>query len=330
GQVNSRVWNTDIETAIDGIEIGGRNLIPNSTDYSMISGYSGAQVDREDGVTVSEWGASDAARYRVSGGSSVIKLRRPLITNTTEMSGVTYTWSIYAKNNGGTSVRFDTNRIGSYTLEPEESKRIIITGGNTSGSSMQIQIRTLDVADDMDITIWRPKLEKGNKATDWTPAPEDTDAKIDHIETEWTQTFDSFSQTVSSIDGRVTAQKQTIDSITQTVTDQTGKIATVEQNLNGIQQTVSDPVNGLVTQVSTLASGFNVLVKDFEDLEVGGRNLIVSSGVTPNSYVGSDGSLSSGAGYFLTDFIEVKANEFYTISMLLQGNGYSRIAYYDL
>src|SRR5699024_3374541 len=95
-------------------------------------------------------------------------------------------------------------------------------------------------------------------------------------------------------------------------------------------QTVSDPVNGLVTQVSTLASGFNVLVKDFEDLEVGGRNLIVSSGVTPNSYVGSDGSLSSGAGYFLTDFIEVKANEFYTISMLLQGNGYSRIAYYDL
>src|SRR5699024_8681256 len=187
GQVNSRVWNTDIETAIDGIEIGGRNLIPNSTDYSMISGFSGAQVDREDGVTVSEWGASDASRYRVSGGSSIIKLLRSLITNTTEMSGVTYTWSIYAKNTGSTSVRFNTNRIGSYTLEPEESKKIIITGGNTSGSSMQIQIRTLDVADDMDITIWRPKLEKGNKATDWTPAPEDTDAKIDHIETEWTQ-----------------------------------------------------------------------------------------------------------------------------------------------
>src|SRR5699024_9991945 len=123
------------------------------------------------------------------------------------------------------------------------------------------------------------KVEKGTKATDWTPAPEDTDAKIDHIETEWTQTCDTFSQTVASIDGRVTAQKQTIDGITQTVTDQTGKIATVEQNLNGIQQTVSDPVNGLVTQVSTLANGFNVLVKDFEDLEVGGRNLLAISAV---------------------------------------------------
>src|SRR5699024_4012180 len=59
--------------------------------------------------------------------------------------------------------------------------------------------------------------------------------------------------------------------------DQTGKIATVEQNLSGIQQTVSDPVNGLVTQVSTLASGFNVLAKDFENMEIGGRNLIRDS-----------------------------------------------------
>src|SRR5699024_8443019 len=104
--------------------------------------------------------------------------------------------------------------------------------------------------------------------------PEDTDAKITHIETEFTQTFDSFSQTVSSIDGRVTSQKQTIDSITQTVTDQTGNNATVEQNLNGIQQTVSDRVNGPVEQVSTLASGFNVLAKDFEDYQTGQLNIL--------------------------------------------------------
>src|SRR5699024_5898032 len=183
------------------------------------------------------------------------------------------TWSIYAKNNGGTSVRFSTNRTGSYTLEPEESKRIIITGGSISGAHMHIQIRTPDVADDMDVTIWRPKLEKGTKATDWTPAPEDTDAKISHIETEFTQTFERFDQTVSSLDGRVTAQTQEIDRITSTVADSEGRISVVEQNVNGIQETVSDPVNGLVTQVSTLASGFNVLAKDFEDMEIGGRNL---------------------------------------------------------
>src|SRR5699024_1463759 len=64
--------------------------------------------------------------------------------------------------------------------------------------------------------------------------------------------------------------------------DAEGNITQVEQNVHGIQQTVSDPVNGLVTQVSTLASGFNVLAKDFEDMEIGGRNLIDSELIESN------------------------------------------------
>ncbi|HJH02303.1 MAG TPA: hypothetical protein K8W25_08620, partial [Aerococcus urinaeequi] len=77
------------------------------------------------------------------------------------------------------------------------------------------------------------KIEKGNKATDWVPALEDNDAKIDHIETEWTQTFDTFSQTVSGIDGRVSAQKQTIDGLLGTVSGHDGRISTVEQTASG-------------------------------------------------------------------------------------------------
>src|SRR5699024_4567364 len=80
------------------------------------------------------------------------------------------------------------------------------------------------------------KLEKGTKATDWTPAPEDTDAKITHIETEFTQTFERFDQTVSSLDGRVTAQTQEIDRITRTIQEVTED---VEGNTTKINQTVS-------------------------------------------------------------------------------------------
>src|SRR5699024_9289400 len=122
--------------------------------------------------------------------------------------------------------------------------------------------------DDMDITIWRPKLEKGNKATDWTPAPEDTDAKIDHIETEWTQTFDTFSQTVSSIDGRVTSQKQTIDSISNTVSGHGNRISKVEQTASGLQSAVADKASqSQVTQLADLvdtkvtSSQVNSLIK---------------------------------------------------------------------
>src|SRR5699024_9784311 len=154
------------------------------------------------------------------------------------------------------------------------------------------------------------KLEKGTKATDWTPAPEDTDAKITHIETEFTQTFERFDQTVSSLDGRVTAQTQEIDRITSTVADSEGRISVVEQNVNGIQQTVSDPVNGLVTQVSTLANGFNVLAKDFEDMEVGGRNLIKGN---PNN----EPILVKGNNFYFRDYstdIVLEVGQSYTFS----------------
>src|SRR5699024_7544510 len=30
GQISNKVWKTDIETAVDGIEVGGRNLLLNS------------------------------------------------------------------------------------------------------------------------------------------------------------------------------------------------------------------------------------------------------------------------------------------------------------
>lgn len=104
--------------------------------------------------------------------------------------------------------------------------------------------------------IQMSQLEKGNKATDYSPAPEDTDAKIDYIETEFTQTFESFDQRVVSLDGRVTSQRQDLDRITNTVTDNTGRIATTELNINGLQTTVKNKadktqITQLATQIST-------------------------------------------------------------------------------
>src|SRR5699024_4922759 len=32
GQISSKVWKTDIESAVDGIEVGGRNLLKGTTD----------------------------------------------------------------------------------------------------------------------------------------------------------------------------------------------------------------------------------------------------------------------------------------------------------
>src|SRR5699024_5102842 len=98
-----------------------------------------------------------------------------------------------------------------------------------------------------------------------------------------------------------------------------------EANVNGIQQTVSDPVNGLVTQVSTLASGFNVLAKDFEDMEIGGRNLLRNSeGVKTGGSVKSYPFTFEGREYLLGKTITIS---FYARLLGSNANGNSIDAY---
>src|SRR5699024_3046478 len=40
GQISNKVWKTDIESAVDGIEVGGRNLLLNS-DFSQPGNFNG-------------------------------------------------------------------------------------------------------------------------------------------------------------------------------------------------------------------------------------------------------------------------------------------------
>src|SRR5699024_10752769 len=76
----------------------------------------------------------------------------------------------------------------------------------------------------------------------------------------------------------------------------------------GIQQTVSDPVNGLVTQVSTLANGFNVLASDFENLEIGGRNLYLGSSTDWKSVSWTNWNVA-------LDYNNIEEGETYTASV---------------
>ena len=46
--------------------------------------------------------------------------------------------------------------------------------------------------------VYYSQLEIGNKATDWTPAPEDTESKITTLSTQYTQLADRFNWLVTS------------------------------------------------------------------------------------------------------------------------------------
>ena len=184
-------------------------------------------------------------------------------------------------------VDYPNNRVYHFNLEPETDYIIstvttltafrLRNGGefykvNFSETNEKGHKLTTDTTGIISIGFWGGEvdrfikgeslfqIEKGTKATDWIPALEDNDAKFNHIETEWTQTFNTFSQNVSDIDGRVTSQKQSIDTISSTVSGHDGRLTTVEQTASGLQSTVADKASQ--TQVTQLANGYDILVAE--------------------------------------------------------------------
>ena len=165
-------WNkaNNAQNTVDNLEIGGRNLAISSGDLTKWTLESGVTVTKEgdwfkvlDSVhTTARWG---------------IYLDVVIEPNTT------YTFSVYGKKGnvkayaGGGPI--ETNTFGK-NYEIIDDEKLIVT--LTSGSSEKIWRVYLCV---MPSTAGAyayfklPKLEKGNKPTDWTPAPEDSIAKID-------------------------------------------------------------------------------------------------------------------------------------------------------
>ena len=166
------------QTSINNLEIGGRNLILNS-ETKKISKYKDT-ITTETGITVSEWGTKNAFRtYGTCSNSTTFGILTTGLSSPRSASGQAYVHSIYVKNNGGTAIYIANNGIGgSQIIQPGESKRAILYGTGNGVQYLLFDFSSSNLGDAFDVTYWRPKIEIGNKATDWTPAPEDVDAGI--------------------------------------------------------------------------------------------------------------------------------------------------------
>ena len=141
-----------VKEVVDSVEIGVKNLILNSdTDISSSANFIvnislSENLVVGDMYTITLWATlgSDRTHFSVypewgMGGA---------LSNLTQVSdGVFRATFVYAKGDAT-----NANKVGLYQLPS--------TGTTTS-------------------IIDRMKIEKGNKATDWTPAPEDVEAKIE-------------------------------------------------------------------------------------------------------------------------------------------------------
>ena len=251
GQISSKVSQSDF----NNLSIGGRNLVPNTKDLSgylyrtedtyldfnvakqtrtsstgyvdVLSGYT-IDVAEGDSFVLSFYAKSDASR------TVVCHFYSPNTTTRAESS----TGQVTTAPDGGVGVSVSTEWQRYWVKweqsETTERKRFIV--GRLSG------VGTLEIAG--------VKLEKGNKATDWTPAPEDVQGQLD-----------SQGQRLSTAESSITQQAGEIASkvATTTFNSLAGRVSTAEstitQHSNQIASKVSTTdFNSLTGRVSTAES----------------------------------------------------------------------------
>lgn len=264
----------ELATTVDEIEVGGRNLLvqKNITQGYLSTDGKGSFIGSGGGDQTSDW-------IDVSGNKYITITLYEDFTNT---------------NNSGRYCEYDADKncINTVGYNPRQKSSIII---ELKSNTKYIRVTAIECK------TRRYKIEKGNKATDWTPAPEDTQSQIDNI----TEITTSHTTSISTMQGQISSlisedttikgnydallsrynttvatvdsMKTTIGEHTTILNNQNDSIAavttkanTIESNLAGTTQTVSEVKSNLagtqerVTKVETSLTGLTTRVSSTE------------------------------------------------------------------
>lgn len=237
--------------AINEIQIGGRNLVLNSAITVTNNDY----LVRHYNITPSEGEElSSGYGYLVSGNQYTISVCITPSEQTESITALTsmgYRGLISLVTDGTTNkqvlkgtftARYDVGKEPSDN--PNNARVYIYRYPNVSGVTYD------------NLTIHWVKIEKGNKATDWTPAPEDTAMSIDEIHNQ----LDGIDNIITNTQ---TNFEQKIDSITSTVEQTQQAVVDYQGQLTQIRTDIS-------TEIEQVASGLNLTIEEiynqFSDL----------------------------------------------------------------
>lgn len=188
GRLSDASLNDKVSTAIDSIEIGGRNLLLgtgasktcpaislNSNNYAVYNYYALCYPYHElfvenDLLTLSfDWSCTATSgnfRIEAANGSPYI-FGTVIFASGTRSSTNVFVDVTSTNTSGRVVIVFKATSATVATGDDYKWLRIRTDGDGWSGKTF---------------TVSNAKIERGNKATDWTPAPEDQTAYVDSIQ----------------------------------------------------------------------------------------------------------------------------------------------------
>lgn len=227
-----------------------------STSYSVGSTPEGISIGARNLIRNSSWIADDDYE------SKTIYL--PNVNNI--KNNETYTLSLYYNGNKVKNDSYDSSPNGySYiyacdsngddiygtwfmaTVYPYETTRKV-DNPDVSYFDVGIKVKNCKAGDE-----YKVKLELGNKATDWTPAPEDIDNSISNIENNVDNRFDEVNTSIQTAQSSI---EQLSNMISHLVTDSNGSslmtqtsdgwtfnMSSISDNLTAIQNAMENAKN---------------------------------------------------------------------------------------
>jgi hypothetical protein len=148
------------------VEEGTQNIIPlNRQKFVGWAAYGGASVTLTQDQVVPEWGATDATRIQISGGSNALKY----YYNAGALTGA-HSIQFRVKNQGAATLVVFSN-TGGRSQQITSGQSVYVKWDNIVGDGVgqiHIQFRTLDAGDSLDFIAWRPMVEVKPYATSFT------------------------------------------------------------------------------------------------------------------------------------------------------------------
>lgn len=259
---------------VDNIRIGGTNLIRNSNFDTNLHGFW-----QTNGNYPIHW---QSPSVEIPKGDLMQKI--PVKPNTT----YTFSFDLWyqditekSKNQfffveykdqacTKTTTKYEDHRFGGdnfpNTAGRKDKKLTFTTQPDCTGLIMYIRQES---DKNKPFHIAKPKLEEGNQATDWSPAPEDKANQSDY-----------------------SALNQTVKGIQSTVSSNYGNLQSqISQTAGTIRNEITNKISGVQSQITQNVDNLNLRINNTS------RNLVLNSGNFQNLngwYTNSNGSLTLG------------------------------------
>ncbi|NKD37899.1 hypothetical protein HED42_07105 [Enterococcus casseliflavus] len=150
------------------------NELPNSRS-PKVNTYQGTNIVITEDVAVPEWGATDAVKHVISGGTNAT-VAGTLATGLLVDRTAKYVHSIYIKNVGTDYIRINNNLGRAIDVYAGETKKVVFAPSQnaTADAAKQFVIYRANVNAVQEFIIWHAKIEKSDTVeTIWTSTPDE-------------------------------------------------------------------------------------------------------------------------------------------------------------